>query len=293
LSLNRDMPDDPFEHRRGLTFEQAEGAAPLPAQLQLKELSQELRARLWDVVYCSFLEARDSYNIGDPWLEILRAMHVVRYHRMADEFNRNLAFQLGETKEIFLRGDYVQVFGWLQWVFQFHPYGFANDIGAALRGGWAAYRVFDRMIVPIGSDAELVTLERAFADLAASEFHGARSHLRNAATELTVGRWAGSVRESIRAVESVARVLEPSGEFSKAMVKLEASVKIHKAMKNGFKDLYGYTSDEKGIRHPLLDDGTAAADEYDALFMIGACAAFVSYMINKARAAGLLQVEHT
>ena len=39
----------------------------------------------------------------------------------------------------------------------------------------------------------------------------------------------------------------------------------------------------------LLDDGTAQVDENDALFMIGACAAFVSYMINKARAAELLK----
>jgi hypothetical protein len=73
------------------------------------------------------------------------------------------------------------------------------------------------------------------------------------------------------------------------MAKLEGSVKIHSAMRHGFKNLYNYTSDEKGIRHPLLDDPNAVADETDALFMIGACAAFVSYMINKARTAGLLK----
>jgi hypothetical protein len=92
----------------------------------------------------------------------------------------------------------------------------------------------------------------------------------------------------IHAVESVAEVLEPSGEFSKAMAKLESSVNIHGAMKQGFKNLYGYTSDQEGIRHPLLDDANATADETDALFMIGACSAFVSYVINKARLAGLI-----
>ena len=48
-----------------------------------------------------------------------------------------------------------------------------------------------------------------------------------------------------------------------------------------------YTNDEKGIRHALLDDGTAKVDEADALFTLGACAAFVSYLINKARMSGL------
>ena len=67
-----------------------------------------------------------------------------------------------------------------------------------------AYRVFDNdTIAPIGSEVEREVLEQAFADLAAAEFHGARAHLRSAAEQLTAGRWADSIRESIHAVESV------------------------------------------------------------------------------------------
>jgi hypothetical protein len=124
--------------------------------------------------------------------------------------------------------------------------------------------------------------------LAATDFNGARAHLRKAAEELTAGHYADSVRESIHAVEGVARILESSASLSGALDRLEKSVKIHAAMKRGFLSLYGYTSDEDGIRHALLDDGTAKVDETDALFMIGACAAFVSYLINKARSAGVL-----
>jgi hypothetical protein len=131
-------------------------------------------------------------------------------------------------------------------------------------------------------------MERAFADLEATEFHGARQHLRNAGEELTNGNNAGSIRESIHAVESVVRTLEQDGDFAKALAKLDAKVKIHGAMKIGFDKLYGFSSDEKGIRHSLLDQSAAKVDEVDALFMIGACAAFVSYLINKSRAAGLL-----
>jgi hypothetical protein len=134
----------------------------------------------------------------------------------------------------------------------------------------------------------LETLKRAFADLAATEFHGARAHLRNAAEELTTGRYADSIRESIHAVESVARTLAQDGKLSNALAKLEQSAKIHGGMKAGFNSLYGYTSDEQGIRHAHLNEPTAQPDETDALFMIGACAAFVSYLIGKARSAGLL-----
>ena len=226
----------------------------------------------------------------EPWESNLRNLHIYRDHRMADEFKNRVKTHVEKIKLIFEKGDYLEVFGWLQAVLRLNaPYQFAQQIDTALKHGKAAYRVLDKAtIVPIGSDAEIATLERAFADLAATEFHGARAHLRNAAEFLTAGKWADSIRESIPAVESVARVLEPTGDFSKAMAKLERSVKIHTAMRQGFKNLYNYTNDEKGIRHSLLDDGTAAVDESDALFMIGACAAFVTYMINKARAAGLL-----
>jgi hypothetical protein len=97
------------------------------------------------------------------------------------------------------------------------------------------------------------------------------------------------VRDSIHAVESVARTLWPTNKLSDALNQLERSAPIHGALKNGFLSIYGYTSNEQGIRHPLLDARSAKVDEADALFMIGACAAFVSYLINKARSAGLLQ----
>ncbi|HTG07978.1 MAG TPA: hypothetical protein VK635_28520 [Bradyrhizobium sp.] len=127
---------------------------------------------------------------------------------------------------------------------------------------------------------------KAFADLDASEFHGARAHLRNAASHLTAGNFADSVRESIHAVESVSRTLDASADLSKALAKLEQKISIHAAMKKGFTSLYGYASDENGIRHALLEAGEAKVAEADALFMIGACAAFVSYLLNKARTNG-------
>jgi hypothetical protein len=289
--------DDPYAERKELTFEQAEGAEPVPTQLKLKEVSERLRAALWRVVHNSLREARlwEDYapapRLKSPWGEILLDLYTYRYHRMT--FHNNADALIDEARAIFERGDYIAIFGWLQWVLRRRgcPYRFAEKVDAALRFSRAAYRVVDGdTIVPIGSEAELETIKRAFAGVAATEFHGARAHLRKAAEELTAGRYSDSVRESIHSVEAVARVLEPKANaLNSALDRLESKTKIHNKLKHGFGNLYGYTSDENGIRHPLLDDGTANVDETDALFMIGACAAFVSYLINKARAAGLPQ----
>lgn len=291
------MSDEPYEDRRHLTFEQAEGAEPLPRQLELKELSHEIRALLWDLVYSQLAQASHPVEFGPgrylsgDWITILRDKHVRHDHKMVDEFENNFGRLSRDIKQIFVHGTYIEVFGWLQFVLRHPkcPYQFADKVNAALKSGRSAYRVLGRTtIVPIASDAEKVTLERAFTDLDASEFSGARAHLRNAASDLTASSCANSIRESIHAVESVARTLAPSGKLSDALAQLEKTAAIHGALKSGFLSIYGYTSDEKGIRHPLLDDEQARVDEADGLFMIGACAAFISYMIHKARMAGIL-----
>jgi hypothetical protein len=286
-----------IEERKKLTFEQAEGAEPLPAQLQLRKVSPQLRALLWGCLH-SFLSDATSHPdyapdaLDKPWSIILKDEHVHRQHLMADDFANDAKMLTKNIRPIFERGDYLAIFGWLEYVLKHHacPRTFAESITRVLIHCRAAYRVIDgKVICPIASDTEHATITKAFADLAATEFNGARAHLRNAASHLTAGAYADSVRESIHAVEAVGKMLDPSADvLSKALKKLEQKISIHTAMKNGFASLYAYTSDEKGIRHALLDDSTAKVDETDALFMLGACAAFVSYLIAKALANGLL-----
>ena len=108
-------------------------------------------------------------------------------------------------------------------------------------------------------------------------------HLHNASGCIDAGDWAGSVRESIHAVESVARQLDPdaSKTLGPALASIEKRGTLHPALKDAFKKLYGYTSDEQGIRHARLDpvDSNVGMDE--AVFMLSACASFASYLWRK------------
>jgi hypothetical protein len=211
---------------------------------------------------------------------------------MADEFDNLHDLLMPPTKAIFTKGNYIEVLGFTQWVLRHPscPYGLASAVDEALEASHAAYRVIDEdTIAPIGSEEELSNVKRALADVASSEFGGARRHLRNAASELSSGNYSASIRESIHAVESVARILDPtSNTLTPALATLEKSIRLHGALKAGFGNLYGYTSDEKGVRHALLSEGAPQVDETDAIYMLGSCAAFVSYLINKARTASIL-----
>jgi hypothetical protein len=288
------MNDDEIARRKNLTFAQAEGAEPLPTQLKRTEVSPQLRAVLWNYIYeglaSTAMHQTWSY-IGGPWKTALWDVHVNLDHRPSDEFATEFKPAATVVKDVIMRGDYIRVYGWLQHVLRLRIVpDFDKRIDHILQDCRSAYRVVARdVIAPVGSDQEAKTIGTALADLNSAGLAGGREHLKTAAAELSAGNFADSVRESIHAVESVVRVLEPDGDFAKALAKLEAKTKIHGSLKQGFIKIYGFTSDQQGIRHALLEKGAPEVDEADGLFMIGACSAFVSYLINKARAGGLLK----
>ena len=118
---------------------------------------------------------------------------------------------------------------------------------------------------------------------------GAATHLRQAAEHINARQYADSVADSIHAVESVARVIDPkaSKPLGPALDSLEkAGMLKHKALKEAFQKLYGYASDEQGIRHALLEKDAPQVGQDEAVFMFGACASFAAYLTNRHRRAG-------
>ena len=87
--------------------------------------------------------------------------------------------------------------------------------------------------------------------------------------------------------KSIVRVIAPNKKFSDALT-LNSQIAIHPAFRDALLKLYGYSSD--GIRHPFLksDDATRVGMA-EAVFMFGACASFITYLISRARQSGLLK----
>jgi hypothetical protein len=72
-----------------------------------------------------------------------------------------------------------------------------------------------------------------------------------------------------------------SGELKGPLSELSSKIKLHPALKSGLLSLYGYTSDEDGIRHAILESKDIGFAE--AKFMLVTCSAFVNFLIDKAR----------
>ena len=290
-------PDQLLEQRR-LTFSQEQGLATLPSQLKLGELSAELRSVLWVCIVHELecTRVRNYYGrvrVSEVWETILRDAHVFLYHKPADEFDASFDELVDQYETLIWSNIFNEVVDFLQFVMR-HPvceHRFIDQVRSLLEYCKAAYVVLDGgpTFVPIGSKEEVKTLIDAFAATKHPAFSGAGTHLRLAVEALNTGRYGDSVRESVHAVESAARVLSEDAKatLTPAVQQLETRLRMHPAFKRALVSLYGYTSDEAGIRHSLLDDETRV-DMHDALFMLRACASFVTFLIGKGRTAGMI-----
>jgi len=108
----------------------------------------------------------------------------------------------------------------------------------------AAYTVIKEgpTIVPATTPEEASMVRTAFETLSEAGFDGARTHLQQAAECVNAGDYAGCVRESIHAVESVARLLDrnASTTLAPALEALEKHMRLHPALRQAFEKMYGY-----------------------------------------------------
>lgn len=124
---------------------------------------------------------------------------------------------------------------------------------------YVGYRYINGIITPITNDIEIKEIKQA----SKSKFAKVNEFL-NKATEFLSNRtkpdYENSIKESISAVEEMCNViLGKSGTLGSSLKKLEESgVSIHPSLKSAFEKIYGYTSDESGIRHAGRLDGKDA-----------------------------------
>jgi hypothetical protein len=133
--------------------------------------------------------------------------------------------------------------------------------------------------MPVASPEEALAITRALKTADTAKMPAARQHLLDAAAELSGGNYANSVRESMSAVESVALVSTGETSFAKAIGVMDGRRPMNGAFKIAINRLYDYTSQEPGIRHAKKEGAVADVDEREAIFMLGVCASFVTYVL--------------
>ena len=292
---------------RNLTFSQAQGYEEIPGPLKLKELPKEARIQIWNVFYIyldeskyapDFLDIDDGTRyLGSPWNNIFKKVHVVHDNQPIDEWSNNFQRAKNRLRDRIETQPFNKVFDLVQFVIR-HP-ECPSDFIETMKRAFAFLRLAyiidgesptDKenppTILPAVTQEEGNALLESLQTLRDAGLSGGAKHLRNASACINQGDWAESVKESIHAVESVASTIDPkaSQTLGPALASIEKHGALHPALKSAFNKLYGYTSDEQGIRHALRDQAEADVGMDEAVFMLGACASFASYLWRKYQA---------
>lgn len=276
---------------RNLTFSQAQGYEDLPSLLALEQLSSDARLEIWNLLYHHADRSSQSNPIGtrvltSGWLSVAKTLHVDFLKIPLDDFRPLTRSFVDHYREYVLDIlPFNRVFDLIQMIMRHDncPHEFISAVEGIFERCRLAYFVDTNgpaTILPMSTRQEGEAVREAIDIFHTAGLTGPVAHLRQAGQLINQGDWSGSIRESIHAVESIARNLTPdeATAFAPALRSLEKIHPIHPALKHAFIRLYGYTSDEEGIRHPLINSADSPAGRDEAVFMLSACASFTSYL---------------
>lgn len=256
-------------------------------------MDDPLRIALWNALDVILFDGLSGW-IDDKWQwPVLRAIWIKFFRRPVDEIDGYWPRLKPKLRDWYFTAQWYEVYDFIEFVAAQleKPWNewFVAAATVALESEMAGYRLVVGEFAPITNDQEIVAIEGALADT--SQLAGVQSHLESALSKLshrTNPDFRNSIKESISAVEALCRVIadDDRATLGQALKRLsDRGLKFHPALEKAWSSLYGYTSDEDGIRHAMLDESTLTLA--DAKYFLVSCSAFVTYLVQLARGAGM------
>ncbi|WP_448129977.1 AbiJ-NTD4 domain-containing protein [Stenotrophomonas rhizophila] len=276
-----------------MSFSARMGFKPAKVNIQLDSMDEELRVSLWNIYYLAVVkrgEPRSQFEGTSRLQSFYLRLWASYLKEPVDTMPAQYYVLAATVKAYFNNCQWYEVYDLIEFTVRNleHPYDeeLAALINPVLERELSAYRFISGQVVPISDENEVASIESA---LSSSDVpRSARVHLSLALEMLsskTAPDYRNSIKESISAVESLAKSMtgDSQATLGAALNLIESQGKMHGALKKALSSLYGYTSDESGIRHALLDESTLSFS--DAKFMLVVCTAFVNYMVGKSAGA--------
>ncbi len=270
-----------FSERKGLKT---------PAQtIQTEGMTDELRNSLWNALHVTVWES-DGFMFqyhGSPKINRFSDLLWFRYFKKPIDQKPGRGYRnesqliLENIRKYFFNASWHEAYDFLEFVVSVwgkEASDLANFLNYVLEHELSAYRFVDGTLVDITNEQEREMLDEALAD---TRFASVTTHLRRAMDLLADRKqpdYRNSIKESISAVEAMARLASGNNKatLGEGLKVLEKHGKLHSSLKEGFLKLYGYTSDEGGIRHAMLEEPNLGPA--DAKYFLLSCTSFVNYL---------------
>ena len=276
------------------SFSQREGFEPVKNIIQVDNMDRDLRNSLWNALCIWYWKrARAKYISEDENISIFVSILWLNYFKEPiDTLPDYWPHVLEYIRKYYFECKWNNVYDFIDFIARNSPdttinREFMKSCNRYLEKELSAYRFVGGILTPITSEEEITEIEEA---LGADFLKPVHTHLKTALSLFSDRKspdYRNSIKESISAVEAISKLItkKPNATLGDALKKIESKVDIHVALKKAFNKLYGYTSNEQGIRHSLLDESNL--DFEDAKFMLVVCSAFINYLILKSPKAGI------
>ncbi|MCX7022008.1 MAG: hypothetical protein NTW26_07020 [bacterium] len=283
-----------------MLFSERKGYKPVRAALQKESMDDALRTELWNVYYEQFISGSTTGIDKDSFYKSYWRHF---FKKMVDTIPYKDFFEYVDSRQYYspfikYMHDFIKKCEWHE-VYSFIEYAlslltkrnlstFKRKCNDVMQMEMSAYRIVGNQVVEITSEEEIACIEECLDNT--DSLTGINTHIQSALGFLSDRNnpdFRNSIKESISAVEALAQQLtsNPKATLGSALKVIEKSKQIHPALKASLSSLYGYTSDEGGIRHAMLEDPNLTFN--DAKFMLVACTAFINYLIGKAAEQGI------
>ncbi|WP_299267908.1 AbiJ-NTD4 domain-containing protein [uncultured Psychrosphaera sp.] len=279
-----------------MSFSERYGYKPVREIIQIESMDDPLRSGLWSLLklYCWDDASNSSAMHGGYYISessnkelyyLSTKLWFNYFKKPLDNLDNDWSKVLSQLRHHFFESEWYEAYDFIEFIannynrYQFKDafYKACNDL---FEKEMSAYRFVDGVITRITEQQEIQEIEDALE----SKFGPVTTHIRRS-LELLSDRnqpdYRNSIKESVSAVESlVAQILGvETGTLGQLIKKLESEIELHPALKTAFSSLYGFSSDEGGIRHALMEKDNN--DYHDAKFMLVVCSAFINYVEGK------------
>ena len=274
-----------------MKFSERYGHVEVRKSLQVDSMDGDLRSSLWNIFYTYYwaeAENTPSHDLREMYKELIikffESIWADFFKAPLDEINNRQDLVLSRVRGHFFDAVWYHVYDFIEFTLQCRNVNgadpFIDDINQALEREMSGYRCLNGCVTKITDDGEMDAIGTA---IQASEDPIA-THLESALKLLSDRAnpdFRNSIKESISAVESLVKRATGSekGTLGALLKAFQGKTNLHPALKEAFLKLYGYASDEDGIRHGMIDSDKT--DFHDAKFMLVACSAFINYVKGK------------
>lgn len=268
---------------------------------QIDNLDMRTNNRIWNWVDENFIRNIPLKQfIGGDYIDLDKA-HVLK-HIFCDVHGNTADNPILTTRSsvtayfrlLFYSKPFWDIFDFIElivepWIpFVDKPFGkeYANrmlNLNRILEQEKVGWRLTNGLMTQFVEESEIETIEESLKTCHKSVTDHIQSALHSFADRNNPD-YRNAIQESFYAVEAWLKneCGNPKSEFRLALqaLKDKGKLNIHPALMNAFKDFYAYMSDEKGLRHALLDQ-SAKFEFGETKCMIIFCCTMINYLEAK------------